>query len=150
MASFYLQTLTNILNKSIMVSKVLSIDASLVSKWTSGKRKLLSDTEICDKLSAYLLSKCRGDADVEWLSKQHAKIGIDAASASEEDFKQCLTVGLAHDGGQRLQGYVTEDKAGMPDTADYKLRTSFAEIGACIDGLLSQLQSVEYIYERVE
>lgn len=140
-----------------MLAKGLSVDPSLVSRWTNGQRKIKSDSEMLNRLADYILSRSISSADIEWLKDQFEKDGLGADLFSMSEIKRYLiawflsarveAVQLGQSRAKAAQGFASLPEEREEDAApmsriyreDYDVKIGFMDIALYTETLLSTL-----------
>ena len=133
-----------------MLAKTLNVDASLISRWLSGKRQLRASSDSLNKLADYILEKSSRLENIDWLKKQLERDGIVFDCSSVNELKQGLIIWLASD-GEKLRGAFgknaaapfdegTKTRGGSPaQDGDYTVKAGKMDIALCLEKLLAAL-----------
>lgn len=80
------------------LAEALDINASQISRWTSGKRRLTASNVHMPRIVAYFLSLATKLSDIDWLKEQLEVAGLPADTSSVASIRQSLTIWLSSDG----------------------------------------------------
>ncbi len=80
-----------------MLSRGLSIDPSLVSRWLNGQRQVRANSDMLGRLVDYILSRNLNFSDVNWFKKQFRRSGMQLDVLSVADLRPYLMYWLCND-----------------------------------------------------
>ncbi|NLD59858.1 MAG: hypothetical protein GX647_09425 [Clostridiales bacterium] len=83
---------------NLALAKALDIDPSVISRYLTGKRRLLAASPQMDAIAEYILARAQRVSDVEWLKDKFRAVGLPTDISTVFRFKQNLIMWLATDG----------------------------------------------------
>ncbi|MCL2159818.1 MAG: helix-turn-helix domain-containing protein [Oscillospiraceae bacterium] len=129
----------NISNASL--AKAINIDASLVSRWITGKRQLNFTSDILSKLAEYLLDKIIRANKADWIIEQLERDGLKFDYNISENLLNGLKIWLSGDGDKFGNTLVLlpADKSAKPDIKKNQIQTGYVEIAIFFEKMLDSL-----------
>lgn len=124
------------------IAQTLDIDPSIISRYATGKRRLLAASPHAEALAEYFLSKSSRVADMDWLKARFQEAGLPNESSSVYRTKQNIIMLIASD-GDNLRRNLAADPATVlagetrPQKAETRNQSLSAEPGSgvCIGTL---------------
>ena len=83
---------------NIVLSKAISVDPSLISRWLNGRRQIKLSSDILITLTDYLLNKIQSMNYTDWLKRQMENDGLALDYSSSSELQKGLKIWLANDG----------------------------------------------------
>ena len=80
------------------LADALQVNASQISRWISGERKLTAASPHMPGIAEYFLALATKVADIDWLKAQFAAAGLPTEATSVSRIRQNLTIWLSSDG----------------------------------------------------
>lgn len=80
------------------LADALGVNASQISRWISGQRRLIASNVHMSRITEYFLSFATKMADIDWLKAQFEAAGLPTDTTSVFDTRQNLTIWLSSDG----------------------------------------------------
>jgi len=111
------------------LATALDVDPSYVSRWVTGKRRLLASSPPMEALAEYILSRSKRVHDMEWLKAQFSAAGLPSDSTSVYRTKHNLIIWLASD-GERLLHNLGNVPAPLAHKPQQQKKTTAVESGS--------------------
>jgi transcriptional regulator with XRE-family HTH domain len=124
------------------LAKSIIVDASLISRWLNGHRRLKLSSEFMDKLSDYLLNRVLAADGLDWLKRQMELDGLLIDYTLSGELQNGLKLWLSTDGENMVRVFNRPSVSAGKDVlnaAENRVQTGYAEIAMFIETTLNKI-----------